>query len=103
MSAIAEQPATELDAMITRTPGVLGGKPCVRGHRIGIHRVAGWWKLGLSIEEIGERLSSLTPAEIHVALAYYHLHREEIEGFLEEERTVCRNLALAGGKSALSR
>ncbi len=32
---------------------------------------AGWWKLGLSIEEIGERLSTLTPAEIHAALAYY--------------------------------
>ena len=86
MSAIAETPATELDSMIARTPGVLGGKPCLRGHRIGIHRVAGWWKLGLTIEQIGERLSTLTPAEIHVALAYYHLHREEIERYLEEER-----------------
>lgn len=76
--------------MITRTPGVLGGKPCIRGHRVGVHRVAGWWKVGLTIEEIGERLSSLTPAEIHVALAYYHLHRQEIERYLEEEREACR-------------
>ncbi len=92
MSAIAETTPVELDAMITRTPGILGGKPCVRGHRIGVHRVAGWWKLGLTIEEIGERLSTLTPAEIHVALAYYHLHRQEIEGYLEDERAVCRSL-----------
>ncbi len=92
MSAIAELPATELDFMITRTPGLLGGKPCLRGHRIGIHRVAGWWKLGLTTEEIGERLSTLTPAEIHVALAYYHLHRQEIEGYLKEERAACRSL-----------
>jgi uncharacterized protein (DUF433 family) len=92
MTAIAEASATELDAMIIRTPGILGGKPCVRGHRIAVHRVAGWWKLGLSIEEIGERLSTLTPAEIHVALAYYHLHQQEIEDYLEGEHAVCRSL-----------
>jgi uncharacterized protein (DUF433 family) len=92
MSASVETPATELGAMIVRTTGVLGGKPHLKGHRIGVHRVAGWWKLGLSIEEIGERLSTLSPAEIHAALAYYHLHREEIESYLEEERATCRNL-----------
>ena len=79
----------EIGNLITRTPGILGGKPCIEGHRIGIHRIAGWWKLGLTIEEIGERLTTLAPAEIHVALAYYHLHREEIEGYLEEERAIC--------------
>lgn len=78
--------------MIVHTPGILGGKPRIQGHRVGVHRVAGWWKLGLTTEEIGERLSTLTPAEIHVALAYYHLHRQEIECYLEEERAVCRSL-----------
>jgi len=91
MSAIAETPATELGAMIIQTPGVLGGKPRIKGHRIAVHRVAGWWKLGLTIEEIGERLSALAPAEIHAALAYYHLHREEIESCLEDERTLCQS------------
>jgi uncharacterized protein (DUF433 family) len=75
--------------MISRTPGILGGKSCIEGHRVGVHRIAGWWKLGLTIEEIGERLPTLAPAGIHVALAYYHLHREEIEGYLEEERAIC--------------
>ena len=78
--------------MIVHTPDILSGKPRLKGHRVGVHRVAGWWKLGLTVEEIGERLSTLTPAEIHAALAYYHLHREEIENYLEEERSVCRNL-----------
>ena len=78
--------------MIVRTPGILGGKPRLKGHRVGVHRVAGWWKSGLTVEGIGERLSTLKPAEIHAALAYYHLHREEIETSLEEERTVCRGL-----------
>jgi uncharacterized protein (DUF433 family) len=74
--------------MIVATPGVLGGKPRVRGHRIAVHRIAGWWQLGLSIEEILERHPSLSPAELHAALAYYHLHRSEIEAWLEEERAV---------------
>ncbi|MBI2947769.1 MAG: DUF433 domain-containing protein [Verrucomicrobia bacterium] len=94
MGAELEKPTTELGEMIVRTTGVLGGKPRIQGHRVGVHRVAGWWKLGLSVEEIGERLSTLTPAEIHAALAYYHLHREEIEGYLEEERAVSSNLGV---------
>jgi uncharacterized protein (DUF433 family) len=92
MSATGETAATELGTMIVSTPGIVGGKPHIRGHRVGVHRVAGWWKQGLSVEEIGERLSTLNPAEIHAALAYYHLHREEIERYLEEERTACRDL-----------
>ena len=92
MSAAAEQPATELGAMIVRTAGVIGGKPHIRGHRIGVHRVAGWWKLGLSIEQIGEEVPSLSSAEIFAALAYYHLNKAEIDGYLEEERATCRRL-----------
>jgi uncharacterized protein (DUF433 family) len=92
MKAIAETPATDLGAMIVHTPGILGGKPRIKGHRIAVHRVAGWWKLGLTVEEIGERLSTLKPAEVHVALAYYHLHQQEIEDYLEDERAVCRSL-----------
>ena len=51
-----------------RSQDTLSGKPRIKGHRIGVHRVAGWWKSGLSIEEVGQRLSALTPAEIHAAL-----------------------------------
>jgi len=92
MSTMAEMPATELDSIIVRTPDILSGKPRLKGHRVGVHRVAGWWKLGLTVEQIGERLSTLTPAEIHAALAYYHLHRDEIEAYLEEERALGREL-----------
>jgi uncharacterized protein (DUF433 family) len=87
-----ETPATELGSMIVRTPGVLGGKPHIRGHRVGVHRVAGWWKQGLSIEEIGEELPTLNSAEIFAALAYYHLNKAEIDGYLEKERAACRPL-----------
>ena len=68
------------------TPETLGGKPRVRGHRVAVHRIAGWWRLGLAIEEIAEKHPALSPAEIHAALAYYHLNRAEIERHLAEER-----------------
>ena len=100
MSATAEIPATDLGAIIVRTPDILGGSPRIKGHRIAVHRVAGWWKLGLTIEEIGERLSALSPAEIHAALAYYHLHRDEIEGYLEDERAACSSLERKRSNSA---
>jgi uncharacterized protein (DUF433 family) len=84
----ADTPANELDSLIVRTPGTLGGRPRIRGHRVGVHRIAGWWQLGLSIEEIAEKQATLGPAEIHAALAYYHLHRAEIDGYLAEERAI---------------
>lgn len=92
MNAIVEKPATELGSMIVRTSGIVGGKPHIRGHRVAVHRVAGWWKLGLSIDEIGQELPTLSSAEIFAALAYYHLNKEEIDSYLEEERAACREL-----------
>jgi len=44
------------------------------------------------VEEIGERLSTLTPAQLHAALAYYHLHQQEIEAYLQQERDACDGL-----------
>ncbi|MFM6457082.1 MAG: DUF433 domain-containing protein, partial [Planktothrix sp.] len=35
------------------TPGVLGGKPCISGHRIAVAHIAEMYlKMGISIEEI---------------------------------------------------
>lgn len=82
----ATEVEVEMGSLITRAPEILGGKPCIKGHRVGVHRIAGWWKMGLTVEQIGERFPALSPAEIHVALAYYHLHRDEIEGYLDEDR-----------------
>ena len=90
MSEAIAVPETELGSLIVRTPGVLGGKPHIGGHRVPVHRVAGWWKLGWTIEEIGEELPTLDPAQIFAALSYYHLNKAEINGYIEEERTACR-------------
>jgi uncharacterized protein (DUF433 family) len=84
--------AADLGALIVRSPGVVGGKPSIRGHRIPVHRIAGWWRLGLAIEEIAEKHPSLSLAEMHAALAYYHLNRSEIDGYLTEDRDAFASL-----------
>ena len=51
-------------------------------HRITVHRIAVWYKLGHSPEEIARRYGHLTEAQVHAALAYYHANRDEIEAEL---------------------
>jgi hypothetical protein len=48
-------------------------------------RVAAWYKMGLSPEEIATQYGHLSLAQIHAALAYYHANPEEIEADLGEE------------------
>jgi uncharacterized protein (DUF433 family) len=67
MKASSGSPAANLGSLIVSTPGVVGGKPCVRGHRVPVHRIAGRWRPGLTVEEIAEKHPSLAPAEIHAA------------------------------------
>ena len=91
MKTTSESPVTNLGSLIVSTTGVAGGKPCIRGHRVPVHRIAGWWQLGLAVEEIAEKHPALGPAEIHAALAYYHLNRAEIDRYLAEERELLAN------------
>ncbi len=61
------------------TPGVLGGKPRIAGHRISVAQIAEMYlKMGESIEEIA-RDYNLSPASVHAAMTYYYDHQEEID------------------------
>lgn len=57
----------------------------VAGTSVSVQRIAGWYKLGLSPEEIAENFGHLSLAQVHAALAYYHSNREEIEGDFRDE------------------
>lgn len=70
--------------LITRTPGVCGGKPCVGGRRVRVQDVVILdEEAGLSPDEICEQLP-LTLAEVHAALSYYYDHREEVRREIAE-------------------
>jgi uncharacterized protein (DUF433 family) len=61
------------------TPGVLGGKPRIAGHRISVAQIAQMYlKTGESIEAIAMDYN-LSPASVHAAMTYYYEHREEID------------------------
>lgn len=71
---------------ITQTPDVQGGQSVIAGTRTTIATIVGYYKQGLSVEEILEELLHLTPAQVYQALSYYHDHVEEIE----HDREPCR-------------
>lgn len=64
---------------ITQVPGICGGRPIIKGTRTPVRTIVGYYKLGLSAEEILEGLPHLSPAQIYEALSYYHDHIAEIE------------------------
>lgn len=47
--------------------------------------MVGWYKLGLTPEEISDRIGHLNLAQVHAALAYYHANREQVEADVAAE------------------
>ena len=69
----------EIGTLIDRDPAIRGGRPKIAGTGVTVMRVAGWYKTGLSPEEIATQYGHLTLAQVHAALAYYHANVHEIE------------------------
>ncbi len=76
---------TEIGTLIDRDPKVRGGRPKLAGTGLTVSRIAGWYKMGLTPEEIALEYPHLTLAQVHAALAYYHVNRDEIEADLAQE------------------
>ena len=71
---------------VTSVPGICGGRPIIRGTRTPVRAIVGYYKLGLSVEEILEGLPHLTAAQVYEALSYYHDHQSEIEQDIAENQ-----------------
>jgi uncharacterized protein (DUF433 family) len=64
---------------IVRIPGVCGGKACIAGHRIRVlDIVESYEHQGMTPEDIVLQFPTITLADVHAALAYYHDHLDEI-------------------------
>jgi len=74
-----KRPTTDIGALIVRSPDIRGGRPRIAGTGVTVRRIIGWYKLGLSPEEIVDEFGHLTLAQVYAALAYYHANPEEIE------------------------
>jgi len=62
---------------------ILGGEPIVRGTRTPVRAVVELWRKGLSAEEIPNRLTHLTVAQVFDALSYYNDHLSEINEYIQ--------------------
>lgn len=62
------------------------GRLCVIGTLTTVHRVAVWYKMGLSPEEIARDWTHLPIAAIYAALAYYHANQAEMEAEIAADR-----------------
>ena len=73
-----------LDEHIDISPGVLGGKPRIAGHRISVQDVVIWhYELEHPVEQIAGDYN-LTLADVYAALAYYHDHKKEIDKSMKD-------------------
>lgn len=86
---------------IVATPGIRGGKPRLRGHRITVADVAVWYeRMGMTPDEIVESYPTIGLADVHAALAYYYEHREAIDAAIREGEAAVESLR-AGRPSLL--
>ncbi len=94
---------TDIGTLIEQTPGICGGRPCVAGTGVSVLRIAGWYKMGRSPEEIADQYGHLTCAQVYAALAYYHANRDEIDAEMAAEEAeydrLCREHRASRGNS----
>jgi uncharacterized protein (DUF433 family) len=64
---------------ITFNPGVMGGKPCIRGLRVTVGTIVGLMASGQTKDEILKLYPYLEPEDIDQALAYAAWRVEEID------------------------
>jgi len=67
---------------ITSNSKIAKGAPIIKGTRITVRTIAGYYQMGMNTDEILATLSHLTPSQLHSALAYYFDHQQDIDNDL---------------------
>ncbi len=81
-----------LDQHIEITPGIVGGKPRIAGHRITVENIVIWHeRMGMCADEIAAEYE-LSLSDVYAALAYYFDHRAEIDQSMEESEAFVEEL-----------
>jgi uncharacterized protein (DUF433 family) len=83
---------TDIGSLLVRSDDLRGGRPRVAGTGVTVRRIVGWYKQGLSPEEISTEVSHLSLAQVYAALTYYHANRDEIEADIAAEDAEAQKL-----------
>ena len=70
---------------VTRTEGVCGGEPVIRGTRFTVRAVVAYvLRYGMTVEEVLREWTHLTAAQVYDALSYYYDHKDEIDDLIRQ-------------------
>src|SRR5215468_8620416 len=83
---------TDIGSLIVRSDDVRGNRPRVAGTGVTVRRIVGWYKQGLTPEEITTEIPHLSLAQVYAALTYYHANREVIEADIAAEDAEAQQL-----------
>jgi uncharacterized protein (DUF433 family) len=83
---------TDIGSLITRSNEIRVGRPRVAGTGATVPRIVGWYKQGLTPEEITTEIPHLSLAQVYAALTYYHANRDEIEADMAAEEAEVQHL-----------
>ncbi|HID28009.1 MAG TPA: DUF433 domain-containing protein [Methanosarcinales archaeon] len=64
---------------IVKVKEICGGNSVIKGTRMTVWCLIGYFKLGMNIKEILEGFPFLTLSQIYDALSYYYDHKDEVE------------------------
>ena len=65
--------------------GVCGGKPIIKGTRVSVANIAGFYLMGFGPEEIQKELPHLALAQVYDAIAYFLDHRDMVNRDIERD------------------
>ena len=69
---------------IMPAPSTGNGEPMIKGSKIPVRIIAGYYQMGMSEAEIIEGFPQLVPADIFSALAFYFDNKPEMDALMEE-------------------
>lgn len=78
--------------------GVCGGSPTIKGTRVSVANIAGFYLMGYGPEEIQRELPHITLAQVYDAIAYFLDHRAEINQHIEKDLEEAVSVEFPAGK-----
>jgi uncharacterized protein (DUF433 family) len=69
-------------------PRIANGVPIIKGTRITVRAIAGYYQLGMNADEILQSLPHLSQSQVHAAFAFYFDHQKEIDRDLKRNSDV---------------
>jgi len=70
---------------ISKTPGICGGRPVIRGTRIPVKVLVNHYRMNEKVTDILAGFPNLTASQFYAALSYYYDHQSEIDADMEAD------------------